>query len=377
MSGSAVKCVTTPCVTSCPDAKVVIHPPPLVLTLPGLILNTSPSQCLVETKTSCLTNGTDACGDGRSTALVTKSSGPLALCGDTPCCTTTTPDSQLVIQPPPVCITIPGAVLTSYPNECLIETSTPCAPSGTAPRALLRSKSISDGTLASSPISRSTSVPCGLNCEPCIPEGATPCVTQGPGSKVVIYPPPIDIIIPGPVLEIAADQCAVEVFNPCSSAEAITSGEECKAITSGEPCQVKALATCANNATEVFGMIGASPCVSQGPEMKITIQPPPIEVDLPGPILKVFPEACKVETRIPCAPEPQALCSNESATSTALATRNSSLNFLKRPLPDIRRAARPWAEMYSRSMTPRSVMASRVPKYRNFSSASTGYLTRR
>uniref|UniRef100_A0A8C5RMB4 Uncharacterized protein n=1 Tax=Laticauda laticaudata TaxID=8630 RepID=A0A8C5RMB4_LATLA len=47
MSGSGVKCVTTPCVTSCPDAKVVVHPPPLVLTLPGLILTSYPNECLI------------------------------------------------------------------------------------------------------------------------------------------------------------------------------------------------------------------------------------------------------------------------------------------------------------------------------------------
>uniref|UniRef100_A0A670Z316 Keratin n=1 Tax=Pseudonaja textilis TaxID=8673 RepID=A0A670Z316_PSETE len=44
--------------------------------------------------------------------------------GDTPCCITSCPDSKVVIQPPPVCITIPGAVLTSYPNECIISSST-------------------------------------------------------------------------------------------------------------------------------------------------------------------------------------------------------------------------------------------------------------
>ncbi|XP_063002317.1 mucin-2-like [Elgaria multicarinata webbii] len=372
MSGSAVKCVTTPCVTSCPDAKVVIHPPPLVLTLPGLSLTTSPSQCLVETKTLCLTNGSEACGDGSSTAVVTRSSGLRAISGgDTPCCTTTCPDSQLVIQPPPVCITIPGAILTSYPNECLIETSTPCVPSGAQPRAITRSASVSNCSPTPGHVSSSTSVSCGLN-------SASPeCVTRGPSSKVVIHPPPIEVTIPGPVLEIAAEECAVEVYNPCDNTNAITSGERC-AITSGDEGEVKALT--ARTCTSVCGVIGASTCISQGPEMKIMIQPPPIEVDLPGPILQVFPEACKVETLSPCVPtaqelcssDPQALCSSDDTTSTALAKRDTSLCTIKRPLPDIRRPPRPWAEMYSRSMTPRNIMAktSQLTKYSSFTSAS-------
>ncbi|XP_034954849.2 uncharacterized protein LOC118076305 isoform X1 [Zootoca vivipara] len=369
MSTSGVKCVTTPCVTSCPDAKVVIHPPPMVLTLPGLSLTTAPNQCLVETQTSCLTNGSELCGDGSSTALVTKSSGLRAISGgDTPCCTTTCPDSQLVIQPPPVCITIPGAVLTSYPNECLIQTSNPCVPSSSQPHAITRSTSVSDCSLTPQRMSRSTSVPCDLNSTPA-------CVTQGPGSKVVIYPPPIEVTIPGPILEIAAEECTVEVYNPCDNAGAITSGEERYAITSGEEGEVKTLTARALSCTKVCGVLGASSsCVSQGPEMKIVIQPPPIEVELPGPILQVFPEACKVETLTPCAPEPQALCSSsDPATSTALATRTTSLPTVKRPLPDLRRPARPWAEMYSRSITPRSILAktSRFSKYHHgFSSSS-------
>ncbi|XP_054844563.1 uncharacterized protein LOC129335784 isoform X2 [Eublepharis macularius] len=351
MSNSGVKCVTTPCVTSCPDAKVVIHPPPLVLTLPGLILATSPSKTLVETETACLTNGSDGC----STALVTKSSGPRALCGSTPCCISTTPDSQMVIKPPPVCITIPGAVLTSYPNECLIATSQPCIPAGSKPPAITRSASVTDGPIVSAPLSRSTSVPCELN-------SPSKCVTQGPGSKVVIYPPPIELIIPGPVLEIAAEECAVEVHNPCDNTCAITSGEQ---------SEVKALTARANSCTEVCGLMGASSCVSQGPEMKITIQPPPIAVDLPGPILQVFPEECKVETLSPCAP-PETPALSESSFA-ALTSGDTSLCTIKRPLPDVRRPPRPWAEMYSRSITPRSLTTgpSQTPKHRNsFSSAS-------
>ncbi|XP_061462250.1 uncharacterized protein LOC133374926 isoform X2 [Rhineura floridana] len=369
MSSSGVKCVTTPCVASCPDAKVVIHPPPLVLTLPGLSLTTTPNQCLVETKTSCLTNGSEENKGGCSTAVVTKSTGLRALSGgDTPCCTTTCPDSQVVIQPPPVCITIPGAVLSSYPNECLIETSNPCVPSGSQPRAIARSTSSSDCCLTPHRMSRSTSVPCGLNSTPV-------CMTQGPSSKVVIHPPPIEVTIPGPILEIAAEECAVEVYNPCTTAGALTSGEEKCAITSGEEGEVKALTARALSCTTVCGVLGASSsCISQGPEMKIVIQPPPIEVDLPGPILQVFPEACKVETLNPCAPETQALCSSsEATTSTDLATKNTSLYAIKRPLPDIRRPARPWAEMYSRSLTPRAIIAqpSRFSKYRrSFSTTS-------
>ncbi|XP_077176997.1 uncharacterized protein LOC143829650 [Paroedura picta] len=350
MSMSGVKCVTTPCVTSCPDAKVVIHPPSLKLTLPGLILATSPGKTLVETETACITNGSDGC----STALVTKSSGPRALCGSTPCCISTTPDSQMVIKPPPVCITIPGAVLTSFPNECLIATSQPCIPAGSKPPAITRSTSVSDGALVSSPLSRSSSVPCGL-------DRGTACTAQGPSSKVVIYPPPIELIIPGPLLEISAEECAVEVHNPC---------EKIGSITSGDQNEVKALTARANSSTEVCGSMGASPCVSQGPEMKITIQPPPIEVDLPGPILQVFPEECKVETLSPCAPENPALC---ESSRPALTNGDTSLSTGKRPLPDVRRPPRPWAEMYSRSVTPRSLTACPPPiiKHRNsFSSAS-------
>ncbi|KAF7235461.1 Feather keratin 3 [Varanus komodoensis] len=374
MSGSAVKCLSTPCVTSCPDAKVVIHPPPLVLTIPGLTVKSAPNQCLVETKTSCLTNGSDACGDGCSAALVTRSSGLRAISGgDTPCCTTSCPDSQLVIQPPPVCLTIPGAILTSYPNECLIETSTPCAPTGSQPHPITCSPAVCGTSPGSSCIPHSTSVPCDLNA------ASMECATQGPSSKVVIYPPPIEVTMPAPMLEIAAEECAVEVYNPCEGSNAITSGD-CCAITSGDGGEVNTLV--ARACTTVCGVIGASTCVSQGPEMKMVIQPPPIEVDLPGPILRVFPEACKVETVSSCAPKvgelcssnPPALCSNSNGTtSTALATKYSSSSTIKRPLPDIRRPARPWAEMYNRSLTPKRILAnqSHITKYgRSFSSAS-------
>ncbi|XP_048364301.1 mucin-5AC-like [Sphaerodactylus townsendi] len=350
MSSSGVKCATKPCVTSCPDAEVVIFPPPLKLTLPGLILATSPGKTLVETETACLTNGSD----GNCAALVTKSSGPRAICGSTPCCISTTPDSQMVIKPPPVCITIPGAVLTSFPNECLIATSQPCIPAGSKPLAITRSTSVTNGSVTSAPLTRSSSVPCGLDSE-------SKCVTQGASSKVVIYPPPIELIIPGPVLEIAAEECTVEVHNPC---------ENLSAITSGEQRETKALTAHANSSTEVCGSMGASPCVSQGPEMKITIQPPPIAVDLPGPILQVFPEECKVETLSPCSPENPALC---ESSSPALTNGDSSGRTVKRPLPDIRRPPRPWAEMYSRSVTPRSLTTAPppIPKHRkSFSSAS-------
>uniref|UniRef100_A0A8D2J813 Uncharacterized protein n=1 Tax=Varanus komodoensis TaxID=61221 RepID=A0A8D2J813_VARKO len=128
-------------------------------------------------------------------------------------------------------------------------------------------------------------------------------------------------------------------------------------------------------------------CATQGPSSKVVIypppiEPPPIEVDLPGPILRVFPEACKVETVSSCAPKvgelcssnPPALCSNSNGTtSTALATKYSSSSTIKRPLPDIRRPARPWAEMYNRSLTPKRILAnqSHITKYgRSFSSAS-------
>ncbi|XP_025025079.1 mucin-2-like [Python bivittatus] len=364
MSGSGVKCVTTPCITSCPDAKVVVHPPPLILTLPGLSLRTSPNQCLLETQTSCLTNGSEVgCNEG-STAIVTKSSGVCALSGgDTPCCTTTCPDSQVVIQPPPVCITIPGAVLTSYPNECLIKTSTPCVPSGPQPPALTRSTSVSDCSLTPRRLSRSASVPSGL-------DSLSRCVTRGPTTKVVIHPPPIEVTIPGPVLEIAAQECAVEVYNPCSSNNALTSSDQ-KAITSSDEGEVKALTTQAKSCTTVCGLMDTSSCISQGPEMKIIIQPPPIEVELPGPILEVFPEACKIETLNPSPLEPEAITGSETKalcsskmTSTALATTSN----VKRPLPNLRRAPRPWAEMYSRSMTPRTIALSqqtRLAKYRN------------
>ncbi|ETE62447.1 hypothetical protein L345_11797, partial [Ophiophagus hannah] len=365
MSGSGVKCVTTPCVTSCPDAKVVVHPPPLVLTLPGLSLKTSPNQCLVESQTSCLTNGCEVNCDPGSKAIVTKTSGLVALSGgDTPCCTTTCPDSQVVIQPPPVCITIPGAVLTSYPNECLISSSTNCITSGVQRPALPRSTSVSDCSLTPSRLTRSASVPSGLN-------SSTRCLTQGPSNKVVIYPPPIEITIPGPVLEIAAEECTVEVYNSCTDNNALT-GSDQAAITSGDESEVKTLIPRAKSCTTVSGLMDTSTCISQGPEMKIIIQPPPIEVELPGPILEVFPEACKVETLTPCPPKPEAITGNEikalcdsKIPSTALATTTTST---KRPLPDVRRPPRPWAEMYSRSMTPRSLalsQQSRLAKYRS------------
>ncbi|KAL7978038.1 hypothetical protein Chor_005025 [Crotalus horridus] len=365
MSGSGVKCVTTPCVTSCPDAKVVIHPPPLVLTLPGLSLKTSPNQCLVESQTSCLTNGCEVSYESGSTAIVTKTSGLVALSGgDTPCCTTTCPDSQVVIQPPPVCITIPGAVLTSYPNECIIKSSTNCITSGAQRPALPRSTSVSDCSSTPQHLTRSSSVPSGLNSTAC-------CITQGPSNKVVIHPPPIEVTIPGPVLELAAEECTVEVYNSCSGNNALT-GSDQKAITNGDEGEVKALIPQAKTCTTVCGLMDTSSCISQGPEMKIIIQPPPIEVDLPGPILEVFPEACKIETLSSCPPESEAITGSETKAlcdskmpSTALATTNTRT---KRPLPDVRRPPRPWAEMYSRSMTPRSIalsQQSRLAKYRN------------
>uniref|UniRef100_A0A803TF31 Uncharacterized protein n=1 Tax=Anolis carolinensis TaxID=28377 RepID=A0A803TF31_ANOCA len=78
------------------------------------------------------------------------------------------------------------------------------------------------------------SIPCGLPSD-------NPCVTQGPGSKVIIHPPEIEICLPGPIVEIMAAECAVEVYNPC---EAITGEEQC-AITSGDEDtgESKALAT--------------------------------------------------------------------------------------------------------------------------------------
>ncbi|XP_058016634.1 uncharacterized protein LOC131186752 [Ahaetulla prasina] len=364
MSGSGVKCVTNPCVTSCPDAKVVIHPPPLVLTLPGLSLKTSPNQCLVESQTSCLTNGCEVSCGAASKAIVTKTSGLVALSGgDTPCCTTTCPDSQVVIQPPPVCITIPGAVLTSYPSECIISSSTNRITSGVQRPALSRSTSVSDCSLTPQRLTRSASVPSGL-------DSSARCLTQGPSNKVVIYPPPIEVTIPGPVLEIAAEECTVEVYNSCTDNNALTDSDR-KAITSGDEDEIKALIPRAKSCTTVCGLMDTSNCISQGPEMKIIIQPPPIEVELPGPILEVSPEACKVETVSPCPPGPEAITGSETKAlcdgktpSSALAATTST----KRPVPDVRRPPRPWAEMYSRSMTPRSVLLaqqSRLAKYRN------------
>lgn len=343
MSDTVVKCVTEPCVTACPDVKVLVHPPPLCLTLPGVSLTTDPSQCLVETQSSCLTNGSDGCPP----AMVTKSSGVRAISGgDTPCCTTTCPDSQLLIYPPPICIIVPGAVLTSYPNECLIETSSPCATSNGHPHVLTGSPSASDGSLAPHHLPRSASLPGDLDRGPC-------CLAQGASHRVTICPPPIEVTIPGPVLEMAADECVVEVHNPCESGGAITSGAQ-----SG----IQTLRARAQACTTVHGEVDAPSCVTQGPAMTVVIHPPPFDIDVPGPVLKSFPESCQVTPVCSGTPQPavqsgcapQALCG--ATTSTGF---NPALCAMKRPLPDIRRPARPWAEMYSRSITPRSVLTQR------------------
>nr|XP_060614095.1 uncharacterized protein LOC132764218 [Anolis sagrei ordinatus]XP_060614096.1 uncharacterized protein LOC132764218 [Anolis sagrei ordinatus]XP_060614097.1 uncharacterized protein LOC132764218 [Anolis sagrei ordinatus] len=372
MSGTPVKCLTEPCVTKCPDAKMVIHPPPLAITLPGLRLTTNPGKCLVETQTSCPINGEE----GSCKAVVTKSSGLRAISGgDTPCCTTACSDSQLVIYPPPVCIMLPGAMLSSNPNECLIESSIPCVPSETHPLALTRSASNSDCSVLPQRTTRSTSVPCGLPSD-------NPCVTQGPGSKVIIHPPEIEICLPGPIVEIMAAECAVEVYNPCDGNAAITGEEQC-AITNGDEDtgETKALATRVKDSATICALLGASSCISEGPELRIVVKPPPLEVDMPGPILQVFPETCKVEVLNPGGSEtpaldsskPYALCNNEITPSRALATRRSSLCAMKQPLPDLRRPSRPWGEIYGRSVLSRSTInqLSRYSKYHNgFSSTS-------
>ncbi|XP_026719709.1 feather keratin-like [Athene cunicularia] len=90
-----------PCVRQCQDSTYVIQPSPVVVTLPGPILSSFPQNTTV--------------GSSASAAPIAESCNEL--------CARQCPDSSAFIQPPPVVVTFPGPILSSFPQQAVVGSS--------------------------------------------------------------------------------------------------------------------------------------------------------------------------------------------------------------------------------------------------------------
>ncbi|OXB78278.1 UNVERIFIED_CONTAM: hypothetical protein H355_004728 [Colinus virginianus] len=140
-----------PCVRQCQDSQVIIQPSTVVVTLPGPILSSFPQNTAVGSSSSA------AVGSALSSQGVAISSGgfgfgglgcfnetlsPTAMscynscspCGPTPLanscnepCVRQCQDSQVVIQPSTVVVTLPGPILSSFPQNTAVGSSSSAA----------------------------------------------------------------------------------------------------------------------------------------------------------------------------------------------------------------------------------------------------------
>ncbi|KAG8146930.1 hypothetical protein E2320_014013 [Naja naja] len=139
------------------------------------------------------------------------------------------------------------------------------------------------------------------------------CYAQCPASTVTIQPPPFVLTIPGPALYCPDQPLGIEQHNPCAAVpipmprvvptSPASIPELCQVLTSA-PALIGCHSSFADptlNSNMPAGSNMSDHCTFSCPPLKVTIQPPPFIITLPGPSICCPDQPLHIEQHNPCA----------------------------------------------------------------------------
>ncbi|KAL7978013.1 hypothetical protein Chor_005000 [Crotalus horridus] len=259
------------CVNQIPPSELLIQPAPVNVVIPGAILSSTCEPIRVGGYTACAT-GMSCCAPSCAVPICVPASSPpvcypvgglgsLTSCGvggtyglgsagsggavsaatlgmtsgASMSCVNQIPPSELLIQPAPVNVVIPGAILSSTCEPIRVGGYTACATGGPVSTFARYIRTLNPEVhhqlLSASPIVSFENLGLGsaggglTAASLGLAHGASvSCLNQIPPSEIVLQPAPINVIIPGAILPATCEPIRVGGYTACATRASSSSG---------------------------------------------------------------------------------------------------------------------------------------------------------